>query len=207
MPLAIWAIRKMEIKYPDEMITDSQTLGENFHTSADVVIVGSGAGGAPMAYQLARAGWKVILVEEGQNHSPYSYERQSWEPMRDMYRDSGMTFTLGTPAIPLPQGRTLGGTTVINSGTCFRIPEKVFGRWKNEFGLSEMEWSDLLPLFEKVEEVLHVQEMPFELLGANNQLFAAGAKKMGINSKPLQRNFKNCKGAGLCVFGCPENAK
>jgi choline dehydrogenase-like flavoprotein len=189
------------------MIVDSQTLGEDFHASADVVIIGSGAGGAPMAYQLARAGWNVILLEEGQNHSPYTFNRQSWEAMKDMYRDSGMTFTLGTPSIPLPMGRALGGTTVINSGTCFRIPDEVFARWKNEFGLSEMEMSDLLPLFEQVEEMLHVQEMPVELLGANNRLFTEGAVKLGIRSKPLYRNFKNCKGVGLCVFGCPENAK
>jgi choline dehydrogenase-like flavoprotein len=70
------------------MIIDSQTLEENFHADADVVIVGSGAGGAPMAYQLAKAGWKVILLEEGRNYTPYSFERKSWEPMRDMYRDS-----------------------------------------------------------------------------------------------------------------------
>jgi choline dehydrogenase-like flavoprotein len=189
------------------MIIDSQTLEENFHADADVVIVGSGAGGAPMAYQLAKAGWKVILLEEGRNYTPYSFERKSWEPMRDMYRDSGMTFTLGTPSIPLPMGRALGGTTIINSGTCFRIPEKVFGHWKNEFGLSEMEYSDLVPLFEKAEDMIHVQSAPLETLGANNRLFMEGATKLGIQSKPLNRNIINCKGAGLCVFGCPENAK
>ena len=189
------------------MIIDSQTLEENFRATADVVIVGSGAGGAPMAYQLAKAGWKVILLEEGQNHTPYSFHRQSWEPMKEMYRDSGMTFTLGTPSIPLPMGRTLGGTTVINSGTCFRIRDEVFGQWKNEFGLNEMEFCDLVPLFEKVEEMLHVQQATMESLGANNRLFMAGAKKLDIQCKSLNRNIKECKGAGLCVFGCPENAK
>jgi choline dehydrogenase-like flavoprotein len=189
------------------MIIDSQTLEENFHASADVVIVGSGAGGAPMAYRLARAGWKVILVEEGKNYTPYAFDRKSWEPMREMYRDSGMTVTLGSPSIPLPVGRALGGTTIINSGTCFRTPENVFARWKNDYGLSEMEMSDLLPLFEQVENMIHVQETPLELLGANNQYFLAGAEKMGIRAKPLYRNQINCKGSGLCVFGCPENAK
>ena len=189
------------------MITDSQTLEENFYASADVVIVGSGAGGAPMAYQLALAGWNVILLEEGQKHSPYTFNRQSWEAMKEMYRDSGMTFTIGTPSIPLPMGRALGGTTLINSGTCFRIREEVFAGWKKEFGLSEIEMSDLLPRFEQVESILNVQETPVELLGSNNRLFSEGAQKLGVMTKPLYRNFKNCKGVGLCVFGCPENAK
>ncbi len=189
------------------MIIDSQELEENYHASADVVIVGSGAGGAPMAYKLAQAGWKVILLEEGRNNNPADLNRNSWEAMKEMYRDSGMLATLGTPSIPLPLGLTLGGTTVINSGTCFRTPEKVFAEWKEKFGLSEVQYADLIPLFEESEKMIHVQEAPYELLGTNNQMFAEGARKLGLHGRPLMRNVINCKGAGICAFGCPEHAK
>jgi choline dehydrogenase-like flavoprotein len=189
------------------MIVDSATLGENFNATADVVIVGSGAGGAPMAYKLAAAGWKVFLIEEGKNNHAPDFKRNSWEAMKGMWRDSGMLSTLGTPSIPLPLGITLGGTTVINSGTCFRTPEKMFTAWKSKFGLSEMEYADLLPLFQEAEDMIHVHEEAYELLGANNQKFAEGAKKLGLHGRPLMRNSKECKGAGVCVFGCPENAK
>lgn len=189
------------------MIIDSQNLKNNYSVSADVVIVGSGAGGAPMAYKLAAAGWKVVLLEEGRNNNPADFSRNSWKAMKEMYRDSGMLATLGTPPIPLPLGRTLGGTTIINSGNCFRTPEKMFAVWKDKFGLSKVEYADLIPLFEEVENMIHVQEAPYELLGANNQMFAEGAGKLGLHGRPLMRNVINCKGAGLCVFGCPEHAK
>ncbi len=189
------------------MIIDSETLEENYYASADVVIVGSGAGGAPMAYKLAASGLKVILLEEGRNNHDTDFKRKTWEVMKEMWRDSGMLTTLGNPPIPLPLGITLGGTTVINSGTCFRTPEKVFNSWKKEFGLGEIKYEDLLPLFEEVEKMIHVCPMPFELLGANNKLFAEGAKKLGMHGKPLSRNAKDCKGAGLCAFSCPEKTK
>ena len=42
--------------------------------------------------------------------------------MTRLYRDGGQTMTLGAPPILLPLGRGLGGTTLVNSGTCFRTP-------------------------------------------------------------------------------------
>lgn len=189
------------------MILDSQALPENYRATADVVIIGSGAGGAPMAYKLAQAGWKVILLEEGRNNTPASFNRDSWNAMKEMYRDSGMLTTLGTPAIPLPLGITLGGTTVINSGTCFRTPPKMFAEWKSKFGLTGVEYNHLLPHFEEAENRIHAKQAAYELLGSNNQLFAEGAKKLGMHGRPLTRNAIDCKGAGICVFGCPEGAK
>ena len=42
-----------------------------------------------------------------------------------------MTIASGKPAIPIPVGRTVGGTTVINSGTCFRAPAEVLKEWRD----------------------------------------------------------------------------
>src|ERR671935_15033 len=58
------------------------------------------------------------------------------EALPMLYRDAGLTFCEGRPAIPLPLGRCVGGTTVINSGTCFRTPDDVLARWRDEFGVS-----------------------------------------------------------------------
>ncbi len=189
------------------MILDSNILDTDFRETADAVIVGSGAGGAPMAYQLTAAGMKVILVEEGKNFDISSFKRNSWKVMRDVYRDSGTVLTLGAPSIPIPLGNALGGTTIINSGTCFRTPEKVFAEWKKQFGLNGFEFSNLIQHFETIEKMILVSDATEETVGINNLLFAEGAKKLGLHPKPLPRNTHNCKGAGLCVFGCPENAK
>lgn len=189
------------------MIIDSNTLDDNFRETADVVVIGSGAGGAPMAYQLAAAGLKVILVEDGKNFDISSFKRNSWKAMRDMYRDSGTVLTIGSPSIPLPLGNALGGTTIINSGTCFRMSEKVFMDWKKEFGLKGFDYSHLITHFETVEKMIGVADATAETVGSNNILFAEGAKKLGLHPKPLPRNAPECKGAGICVFGCPNGAK
>lgn len=189
------------------MITDGLTLGNHYTAKADVVVIGSGAGGAPMAYRLASAGLKVIVLEEGRKNKQSDFGRDMWKAANSMYRDAMTTITLGAPAIPLPLGMTLGGTTTINSGTCFRTPELVFNNWKKEYGLDGFSYELLLPYFELIEKMLHVKDVPMELMGANNTLFAEGAKKLNLHGKPLKRNVSNCRGSGLCVFGCPENAK
>jgi choline dehydrogenase-like flavoprotein len=189
------------------MIIDGTTLHNGYMADADAVVVGSGAGGAPMAYHLAYAGMKVILLEEGNHHQPAAFNRDIWKAAEQMYRDKAAFFTIGAPPIPLPLGRTLGGTTVINSGTCFRLPEKVFNKWKREYGLSGFEYQELLPVFDYLEQYLNVTDTPFELMGAHNKLFYEGAKKIGLSPKPIKRNQRNCRGAGLCVFGCPNQAK
>ena len=189
------------------MIIDGSTVQNSVREQADVVIIGSGAGGAPMAYELAKAGWNVVLIEEGRKYSSDQFNRDSWAATKEMYRDASMTATLGTPPIPLPLGVTFGGTTTVNSGTCFRTPETVFQGWKKSFGLSGLEYAEMISHFEAVEEMIHIEDVPFASMGANNQLFAEGSRKLGMHGAPLKRNQKHCRGAGLCAFGCPNTAK
>jgi choline dehydrogenase-like flavoprotein len=189
------------------MIQDLSELASNLTATADVVVVGSGAGGAPMAWRLAAGGLRVILLEEGRQHDTKERDGDAMRATADLYRDNGAVFTIGNPPIPLPLGRTLGGTTVINSGTCFRLPEKVLRRWKSDLGLSGLEYPQLTVLYDQLEQYLNVIETPIELMGANNHLFMEGAKALGLNPRPIRRNQRDCMGRGKCVFGCPEGAK
>src|SRR6266852_6119259 len=90
-----------------------------FYESADVVVVGSGAGGAVAAKELAEAGLKVIVLEEGEHFDRRDFTGSPPERLRRFYRGNGLTFTIGVPTISLPIGRGVGGSTLINSGTCF----------------------------------------------------------------------------------------
>ncbi len=188
-------------------LVDGRLLDRNRTVSADAVIVGSGAGGAPMAHDLAKAGWRVVLLEEGHAWSPGDLRGDPIQAMRDLYRDGGLTATLGAPPIPLPLGIGLGGTTLINSGTCFRLPEDVFAQWKSKFGLGNLHYNDLVPHFETVETMLQVAPTQWSEMGANNQLLAKGAAALGYSGHPLLGNRTGCKGAGACVWGCPNGAK
>jgi choline dehydrogenase-like flavoprotein len=123
-----------------------------------------------------------------------------------LYRDAGQSATLGAPPIALPLGRGIGGTTLVNSGTCFRTPPHVLDRWAREFGL-ELDEATLRPCFERVERALSVAEVTPELAGANAAVARRGAERLGWSHGYLRRNARGCVGSGVCVFGCPTSAK
>ena len=91
-------------------------------------IVGAGAGGAGAAAELAEGGMSVVVLEEGHWHNPDDFTARPPEMLSRLYREGGQTMTLGAPPILLPLGQGLGGTTLVNSGTCFRTPPTVLER-------------------------------------------------------------------------------
>src|SRR5687768_5041173 len=144
--------------------------------TADVCIIGSGAGGAPVARELAEGGMDVVVLEEGGWHDHTTFTARPRDMTARLYRDGGQSVTVGVPPIVLPLGRAVGGTTLINSGTCFRTPADVLDRWRAELGL---EW-DLEDCFGRVEETIGVQQVTPELAGANALLVKRGADALGL---------------------------
>jgi choline dehydrogenase-like flavoprotein len=173
---------------------------------ADVCVVGAGAGGAVAAAELAEGGMSVVVLEEGDWHDPDDFTARPPEMLARLYRDGGQTMTLGAPPILLPLGRGLGGTTLVNSGTCFRTPPNVLERWRHEFGL-EFDQETLRPCFERVERALSVGEVTPELAGGNAEVARRGAERLGWSHGYLRRNARGCVGSGVCAFGCPTSAK
>ncbi len=173
---------------------------------ADVCVIGAGAGGAVAAAELAEGGARVVVLEQGAQHNADDFSARPPEMLARLYRDGGQTTTLGTPPILLPLGRGVGGTTLVNSGTCFRTPPRVLERWAEEFGL-ELDEETLAPCFERVERSLSVAEVTPELAGANAAVARRGAERLGWSHGYLRRNARGCVGSGVCVFGCPTSAK
>jgi choline dehydrogenase-like flavoprotein len=174
--------------------------------AADVCVIGAGAGGAVVAAELAEGGARVVVLEQGRRHDPDGFTARAPEMLARLYRDGGQTTTLGTPPILLPIGRGIGGTTLVNSGTCFRTPAAVLDRWAGEHGL-ELDEESLRPCFERVEAALSVSEVTPELAGANAAVARRGAERLGWSHGYLRRNARGCVGSGVCVYGCPTSAK
>jgi choline dehydrogenase-like flavoprotein len=171
----------------------------------DVVIVGSGAGGAIAATVLAEAGLDVVVLEGGRYLDRRTYPEDPLAALESLYRDNGLTVAQGRPAIPVPVGRAVGGTTVINSGTCFRAPERVLSEWREEFGL---DWAgDLDPEFAQAEEMLDVRPVDVERMGRNGQLVMEGAEALGLSHGPIARNAGRCFRCSSCPAGCRLDAK
>lgn len=171
----------------------------------DVAIVGSGAGGAVAAAILAEAGLDVLVLEAGPYLDRRNYPDEPLAALSALYRDGGLTVAEGLPAIPTPVGRAVGGTTVINSGTCFRAPSEVLGRWRAEHGIG---WaSELDGAYAEAEELLDVRPVDPARMGRNGQLLMEAAQAMGVSHHPLLRNAGHCVECSSCPYGCRLDAK
>jgi len=189
------------------MIHSREEITEDLRISTEVVVIGSGAGGATIAKELSSEGRKVVVLETGKHFSRDDFNLRVDESYFGMYWYGGIFATLGTPVLFLPTGKTVGGTTTVNSGTCFRMPHRVLKKWHLDFGLWDITEDELDLLYSAVEEYLFVQKADPEVMGKNPMLFLEGAQKMGFSGGILRRNAKDCEGYGVCVLGCPSDAK
>ena len=188
------------VKYAEDLPSESVIY-------AEVAVVGTGAGGAAVAAELAEQGHAVVMLEEGRYNQRHDFVGKPADRLHKLYRDGGMTMSLGTP-ISIPQGRGVGGTTTVNSGTCFATPDHVLQQWRDELGFPD----DFAPhnyqrFSASVAQMLQVAYGEPEVLGKISGVISRGAQAMHLPHGPLPRNAPGCTGAGECIFGCPEAAK
>jgi choline dehydrogenase-like flavoprotein len=189
------------------MIIDGASATHDLNASTRVCVIGSGAGGAVVAKELAEAGVEVVLLEEGAFYTGKDFTGDPREMIGLLYRNRGLTGTVGGVTIPIPLGKCVGGTTVINSGTCYRAPDYVLEAWKRDFGVAHITEPELRPYFEKVERELNVGPVPDATYGKNSQFFERGAQRLGFAGARIPRNERGCLGTGVCALGCPQDAK
>jgi choline dehydrogenase-like flavoprotein len=173
----------------------------------DVVVVGTGAGGAVAGTELAEGGRRVLFVEEGSHHPTSSFNPYLEESIPRLYRDASATVILGTPGIPYTEGRCVGGSTVINGGMAYRTPEHILANWQRQTGLSDLGPKAMEPLFERVERIVSAGPQLDESVGNDSRLMVQGAQKMGWKYTVNRRNQQACVGANNCILGCPTGAK
>lgn len=182
-----------------------------FSANVDVVVIGSGAGGAVVARELARDGRSVLVLEEGGHYSPQEYGAlPPSQSFRRLAREAGMSVALGvgdTPLISLLAGKCVGGSSVLTGAVCFRIPDEVLHTWSSELALSRMTLEGVEPYFQEVEQLCHVETVPEHMRSRATELFVAGAASVGVEMKSMRRNTNGCRGAARCNFGCPNGAK
>jgi choline dehydrogenase-like flavoprotein len=197
-----------DIARPDGELTVTASSNCPSVVTADAVIVGSGAGGAMAARTLARAGWDTVVLEEGRRWTVDEFRsRHPIDRYAGLYRGAGATIALGRPAVVLPIGRAVGGTTVVNSGTCYRPPPAVQHRWRDEFGLALADPARLVGYLDDVERTLQVAPVPLKIMGRNGRRLLDGARALGWRAAPIPRNAPGCDACCQCAIGCPRNAK
>jgi choline dehydrogenase-like flavoprotein len=173
--------------------------------TADVVIVGSGPGGAATAKILSEGGLKVVVVESGPKQSNF---RPNYAHIaRYHMQESGTMIAKGQAMMPIAAGKGIGGSTLINSALSFRTPDHVLDSWAEL--LDDASWTskNLAPIFDSISELIGVGVTREEVAGKNNSLIVDGIKKLGWDGGLAPRSTPNCVGCGICYFGCPSNGK
>ncbi len=190
----------------DGIIQPHDTRGD-LRLECDVVVVGSGAGGATAAAVLAEAGLRVIVLEEGGWYPTEEFSANIPEMLGKLMRGGASTVMVGRSPVPYLEGRCVGGTTVVNGGMCWRTPEKVLDTWVRERGLAHLAPKALEPHFDAVESAIDARYQDPGSEGGVNDRFKAGADALGWKLSRNKRNQRHCVGSNDCVTGCPTGAK
>ena len=154
-----------------------RTAPETRTIQTGVLVIGSGAGGAVTAFELASRGHDVLLVEEGDAPEAAPIDPGSTRAVASLYRRRGMTPILGRVPIAYVEGCCVGGSTELNSGFWHRPPAETLLRWKAQYDLDGASPHDLCPHWQWAEAALGVRCYDGEL-PESSQAFARGAKAM-----------------------------
>lgn len=184
---------------------DASALQSDQHFTADIVIIGSGAGGGIAAELLSKAGFKVLLLEEGAWYQREHFVMEERWAYPQLYQEGAARKTRDQ-AISILQGRTVGGSTTVNWTTSIRTPEPTLAYWQSEFGLNFSAEHSLTPYFKLAEQRLNIHPWPVPP-NANNAKLQQGCEALGWQYTVINRNVNACANLGYCGFGCPINAK
>lgn len=197
-------VRPEPAKRWHEQIRDAHTQVPGSMLECDVVIVGSGAGGAVAAAELTRHGLAVVVVEEGHAHGRDAFGGSAIDAHRRFYRSA---FAIGEAVFPIFSGRIVGGSTAINGGTCFRPPERVLRRWAHDAETEELSPERMAAWVTRVEETIGVAPTPRTIAGPIAEVFERGCAALGWSHEAVRRNAPGCQAGGFCDFGCRTGAR
>jgi choline dehydrogenase-like flavoprotein len=184
---------------------DAGDYTEHTTLEADVAIIGTGAGGGTTAEILAKAGLKVILIEEGPLKSSNDFNMDERQAYKNLYQENAGRMNKDG-SMSILQGRCVGGTTVINWTSSFRTPEPTLQYWADNFDTKGASKEEMAPWFDKMEERLNISLWALPA-NENKAVLSRGADELGIPWKIIPRNVKGCWDLGFCGMGCPTNAK
>ncbi len=173
--------------------------------TADVVIVGSGAGGGTVAKELvplAEQGKRVLVLERGPRFQDQEFDGRELEMAEALYLDGG-GFLTSDGAMTLAVGQAYGGSTVVYTGTSMHPPARVIDGW----AVPGLTHEDVDSRSRKYADENNAHLLPDEEINDNNRLFVEGAKAAGFTPEQFPVNVKGCLGSSLCNLGCPNGAK
>jgi hypothetical protein len=173
--------------------------------TAEVVVVGTGAGGAMLAYELASRGCDVLMLERGKHVDPSEFTEDEADQLSTLYRDGALQLSLDF-RFRIGQGMCVGGSTVVNNAVCFDLPDDVAERWLGplESGLDQGRLRDAFTYVRGFLGVGAVGPADRRNPGAEHLVAALGSSSA---FSVAHANIAGCLGSGYCNIGCKYGRK
>ncbi|KYQ92076.1 glucose-methanol-choline oxidoreductase [Tieghemostelium lacteum] len=182
------------------------TVNSDRSFSTDVVVIGSGAGGGVTASLLAKAGYKVLILEKGGYLSPNNMTWKESEAFPQLYEQAG-TLTSDDLSVNILAGSCLGGGTTVNWTASVRTPDHILDEWRkdcpNTFANDKFQEA-----LNTISERINVNTQ-YSTQSTANQLLKKGLDDLQLESSVIARNVKDCDTTqcGFCSMGCRTKSK
>ena len=184
------------------------TIAHDTTLECDAVVVGSGAGGAVVAAELARAGRDVIVLEKGGYYNETDFDGDEYSGYQRLYENRGVLATRDLGVVVLA-GSALGGGTTINWTAAFRTPPPVLEEWEREHHCVGFSGPEFQASLDAACARLGVNTDESEP-NAESLALMRGCEALGYHCAPFPRNVKGCgspPACGWCGYGCALGAK
>ena len=202
---------RLHLPQPHPLDVQPAPNGRDTVIEADVCVIGSGAGGAIIAYRLAERGMRVVLVERGRYVEPRHFSHDEVRMIGLLYGD-GVFQQAEDFRFTILQGSCVGGSTVVNNAVCFDPPDRVLDRWNGPEQQAGLDRAGLAGSVAAVRHLLCIATQPPEFLNPSASRYLAGAATpmppaARLRVGPVEANIDDCVGCGYCNIGCAFGKK
>jgi choline dehydrogenase-like flavoprotein len=182
--------------------------GDTAELTADVCVVGSGAGGAVLAAELQQAGRSVVVLEMGGYRNESDFKQLELLGLFELYLNGGM-LSSEDGSIAVLAGSTLGGGTVVNYMNCLRTPDRIRREWA-EHGLQGLDDPSYDEHIDAVMKRINATDAATTQNRQHKKMIAA-LDALGMAHKTIVRNVdESCEDprvCGYCLSGCQKGCK
>ncbi|KAL5550100.1 hypothetical protein UlMin_000276 [Ulmus minor] len=183
----------------------SSSSSQSLTIQCDAVVVGSGSGGGVVAGVLAKADYKVLVLEKGNYHARKNLTLLEGASMDQMYLSSGLLATEDMSVLVLA-GSTVGGGSTINWSASIRTPNHVTKEWCHQHELELFESKLYEEAMDVVCQRMGVQS-EVQREGFNNAVLRKGCQELGFTVNNIPRNSPSDHYCGWCCLGCKDGRK
>ena len=175
--------------------------------SADVCIIGSGAGGSVVAAALAANGRQVLILEAGPPDQAADFDQREVIGTQRLYLNNGATATRDL-GVAILAGSAVGGGTAVNWQTSLRLPDYIRDEWAEVSGIADFSGDRFTRSLDAVSTRIGVGTGE-SVRNPNNAALQRGCEALGWSWTEIPRNARGCDPSqcGYCVFGCRVGGK